>query len=129
MAIVVDTDVISFFQKRDSRFELFRQHLDRTEKFISFMTWAELRRWPLERDWSETRRNEFLNSVEQSYGIIYSDDRLCEIWAQIMTKSRKIGRTIAVADAWVASVALMFDIPLVTHNRKHFEHISGLSIL
>lgn len=129
MAVVVDTDIISFFQKRDSRYERYKQHLDGTEKFISFMTWAELRRWPLERNWGDKRRDEFFNFVEEGYGIIYADDNLCQIWAQIMSGSRKKGRPVATADAWIAATALMFDIPLVTNNRKHFEHLDGLSIL
>lgn len=129
MAIVVDTDVISFFQKRDSRYILYKQYLDGTEKFISFMTWAELRWWPVERNWSDNRRDEFFKSVIESYGIIYADDTLCEIWAQIMSSSRRKGTNVGSADAWIASVALMFDIPLVTNNRKHFEYIERLTLL
>lgn len=129
MAVVVDTDVISFFQKRDSRYELYKHHLDSAEKFISFITWAELCRWPLERNWGDKRRNDFFSFVEEGNGIIYADDNLCQIWAQIMCGSRKKGRPVANADAWIASVALMFDIPLVTNNRKDFENIDGLLIL
>lgn len=129
MAIMVDTDVISFFQKRDSRYLLYKQHLSGTEKFISFMTWAELQRWPLERNWGARRRDEFFNSIEEGYGIIYADDKLCQIWAQIMSSSRKKGRPIDSADAWVAAVAIMFDIPLVTHNKKHFENIDNLRVI
>ena len=129
MAVVVDTDIISFFQKRDSRFELYKNQLDGTEKFISFMTWAELLRWPLERNWGEKRRDAFFEFVEEGYGIIYADSILCQIWAQIMSGARKSGRPIATADAWIAATALMFDIPLVTNNCKDFEFIDGLVIL
>ena len=36
---------------------------------------------------------------------------------------------VDTTDAWIASVARMFDIPLVTHNRKHFEAIENLQVI
>lgn len=129
MAIVVDTDVISFFQKRDTRYELYSSHLFNTEKLISFMTLAELRRWTLERNWGERRKSIFEEFLTENYGVIFADDRLCEIWAEIKSDSRKSGRPIGTADAWVASVALLFDVRLVTHNRKHFENVPNLKII
>jgi predicted nucleic acid-binding protein len=44
MAVVVDTDVISFLYKGDTRGALYKPHLDGQFMFISFMTLAELRR-------------------------------------------------------------------------------------
>ena len=38
MAVVVDTNVISYLFKRDARAELYDSHLRETAKFISFMT-------------------------------------------------------------------------------------------
>jgi predicted nucleic acid-binding protein len=32
-------------------------------------------------------------------------------------------------DAWVAAVALRHGMPLVTHNRKHFEDIPDLTLI
>jgi tRNA(fMet)-specific endonuclease VapC len=39
------------------------------------------------------------------------------------------GRPIGHGDAWVAAVALRHGMPLVTHNRKHFEGIPGLAVV
>jgi tRNA(fMet)-specific endonuclease VapC len=44
---VVDTDVISFLFRRDTRAELFRPYLSGVSRAISFMTVAELDRWAL----------------------------------------------------------------------------------
>ena len=129
MAVVVDTDVMSYFQKRDTRAALYLPHLIETEKFISFMTLAELRRWALERNWGGNRRRIYEQFISENYGIIFADDNLCEIWAEILSSSRKKGKPIATADAWVASVAVMFDIPLITHNQKHFENVENLRII
>jgi len=126
--IIVDTDVTSFFLKEDSRAELYRPHLLGLPKLISFMTLAELRRWEIQHNWGARRiakAREFLDK----FGIIYADEKLCEFWAQIKSDAHKYGNPIETADAWVASVALMFDIPLVTHNRRHFENVKNLKLI
>jgi hypothetical protein len=46
---VVDTDVVSFAFKGDSRADLYGPHLTNRLLVISFMTLAELERWSLER--------------------------------------------------------------------------------
>jgi hypothetical protein len=40
--VVIDTDVVSFLHKKDSRARLFRPHLVGNDRIISFMTLAEL---------------------------------------------------------------------------------------
>lgn len=128
MAIVVDTDLVSYIFKKDSRAVRFEPHMVQTTKFISFMTFAELRRWEFKSNWGQTKTSKF-EMLLSEYGIIHSDDRLCNIWANVTNESNAKGRKISSADAWVAAVAMMFDIPLLTNNRKDFEHIAGLSIL
>jgi predicted nucleic acid-binding protein len=128
MAIVVDTNIVSFLFKRDTRAELYRQHLTNTQKLISFMTLAELRRWALERNWGNKRRDE-LEEFLLDYAVVFADNELCNLWAKAVTDCKRNGRPIDTADAWIASVALLFDIPLVTHNRSHFEGVDGLKII
>jgi len=57
-AVVVDTCVVSFLLKRDTRAELYRPHLEVDTKVISFMTLAELYRWSEESNWGERRKAE-----------------------------------------------------------------------
>lgn len=128
MAVIVDTNVASYFLKEDSRAELYRPHLFGLPKLISFMTLAELRRWEIQNNWG-AKRIEKTRKFLDEFGIIYADEKLCEIWAKIKSDAHKNGKPIDTADAWVASVALMFDIPLVTHNRRHFENVKNLQII
>lgn len=128
MAIVVDTDVVSYIFKKDSRAVLFEPHMVQTPKFISFMTFAELRRWEFKSNWGQTKTSKF-EMLLSDYGVVHSDEKICTIWANVTNESNAKGRQISAADAWVAAVAMMFDIPLLTNNRKDFEHIDGLSIL
>ncbi len=126
--IIVDTDVTSYLLKEDSRAEFYRPHLFGLPKIISFMTLAELRRWELQNNWGAKHikpAREFLDD----FSVIHADEKLCEIWANIKSDAHKKGRPIETADAWAAAVVLMFDVPLVTHNRKHFQNVTNLKII
>ncbi|MBA4125174.1 MAG: PIN domain-containing protein [Acidobacteria bacterium] len=128
MAIVVDTDIVSYIFKKDTRSELYEPHLIQVPKFISFMTFAELRRWKFQSNWSEIKNKKF-EKLLSDYGVVYADEELCNLWARITINAQKKGRPIETADAWVAAAALMFDVPLITHNRKHFENVENLKII
>ena len=56
------------------------------------MSLAELRRWTLERNWSEKRRQE-LEAYLTRYLILHSDDQMCDRWAQAMNSARLRGRS------------------------------------
>lgn len=92
------------------------------------MSLAELRRWALERNWGEDRRQELENYLTR-YLVLHSDDLICNRWAQAMYSARLQGRPIAPADAWIAATALLLDIPLVTHNNAHYSGIVGLRVI
>ena len=49
--VVVDTDVLSFAIKGDTRAAAYHNHLVGKVAAISFMTVAELDRWSLARNW------------------------------------------------------------------------------
>ena len=59
MNILVDTNVISFTYKNDSRSVLYETHLAGNFLIISFMTLAELKLWTLKNNWGEKRKNNF----------------------------------------------------------------------
>jgi predicted nucleic acid-binding protein len=92
------------------------------------MSVAELRRWALERNWGESRRQE-LEDYLARYLTLHSDDQMCDRWAEAMNSARKRGRPVAAADAWVAATALLLNIPLITHNGAHYVGIDGLRVI
>ncbi len=124
----MDTDVVSFVFKRDSRAELYRPHLDGELLVITSMTVAELDRWTLERDWGEPRRQRMEEHL-RNFVIYPYNRRMCRKWAEVSDEARRKGRPVGVADAWIAATALLHDMPLVTHNREHFSGIEGLEIM
>ena len=125
---VVDTDVISYLFKRDSRAELYRPHLTGRLLVVSFMTVAELDRWALKRNWGEPRRNKMEEHLRNF--VTYPFNRaLCYQWAYVINRADRKGRPISFQDAWIAATALLYNIPLVTNNHGHFANIEGLNII
>lgn len=127
-AIAVDTDVLSYIFKGDTRSALYLPHLSGKLALISFMTLAELRQWSLLRNWGDARRRR-LERFLQDYLVIHSDDQLCSKWAEATRSAIRNGRPIDTADAWVAATALLHGVPLVTHNRSHYLGIDGLTLI
>lgn len=125
---VVDTDVISFFLKRDTRAELYRPHLAGRTLFISFMTVAELDRWALQSTWGMARLAQ-MESYLRGFVIFPFHRDLCYRWAEVTVQSRRKGKPIQVGDAWIAATALFQDIPLITHNRSHYLNVENLALI
>lgn len=64
--VVVDTDVLSFIFKHDSRGAAYKPHLADKEIIISFMTLAELNQWAIRSNWG-TARKQRLDASEAVY--------------------------------------------------------------
>ena len=125
-SLVVDTSIISFLLKGHSLAQdYWERFLRRHLLAVSFMSVAELYRWPLLRGWGEKRTSDLLEHLA-GYVVLPYDNAMSWEWARIM--SRK-GRPISTADAWIAATALAHHAPLVTHNPRHFSGIEGLKVL
>jgi predicted nucleic acid-binding protein len=125
---VIDTDVVSFLFKNSSLARLYNQHLTGRLLIVSFVTVAELDRWALDRNWG-LARTALMEAHLQQFVVHPSDRNLCRQWAQVINSERRNGRVINTADAWVAATALLNNIPLVSHNRRHFENVEGLDLI
>jgi tRNA(fMet)-specific endonuclease VapC len=126
--VVIDTDVVSFFFKEDTRASLYQPHLDGRLRIIAAQTRAELERWALTRNWGE-RRRAALRSFLEDFFFAGADETVCLRWAEVKDGGDRQGRPISSVDAWIAATALAYDAPLVTHNRKDFENVLGLIIV
>lgn len=126
--MVVDTDVISFLFKGHTTGSLYRADLDGRALLISFMTLAELDRWAIQATWGEKRRD-CLKLYLQPFVVMPYNRALCLAWAEVMSGAQARGYRIECADAWIAATALLYDIPLVTHNRNDYLGIPGLTVI
>jgi tRNA(fMet)-specific endonuclease VapC len=89
------------------------------------MTLAELHSWAVERNWGAKKLDELRQRL-RGYVILHSDDETVERYADVRNVP---GFPVNVGDAWVAATALRHGVPLVTHNRRHFEGIPGMGVL
>jgi predicted nucleic acid-binding protein len=122
-SVLVDTDVVSFLFKRDTRANLYRADLDAALHLISFMSVAELYRWPISGGWGDKKKRELENYL-QRYTLIWPNVDICRLWARVASDFQ-----MPMADAWIAATALHYQIPVITHNRSHFIRVQGLTVL
>jgi tRNA(fMet)-specific endonuclease VapC len=126
--VVIDTNVISFFIKGDTRAPFYQPHLDERLQIIAAQTRAELELWALTHNWGHRRRTA-LHTYLKDFVLAEADEAICLSWAGVQASARKQGHPISVSDAWIAATALAYDVPLVTHNPDDFKNVPGLSII
>jgi tRNA(fMet)-specific endonuclease VapC len=126
--LIVDTDVVSFLLKGDTRAQLYRPHLQDKTLALSFMTVAELYQWAYVRNWGDRKLTRLQEQLHR-YVIVPFDNKLCKQWASISVQRQRLGRPISVQDAWIAATALRHSCPLVTHNGQDFSDIAGLEVI
>ncbi len=126
--VVVDTDVISFIFKGDTRAILYASHLDGRSQIIAAQTLAELERWSLTHNWGGRRRSA-LHVYLNNFIFAEADKAICLHWAEVKANAQKQGHPISCADAWIAATALAYDVPLVTHNPDDFKNVPGLIVI
>jgi tRNA(fMet)-specific endonuclease VapC len=127
-AVILDTDVVSFLFKGDTRAEAYRIHLRGKTLALSFMTVAELYQWAFVRNWGADR----ITRLEQqlaNYVIVPYDRELCWQWAKICAARQSLGKPISVPDAWIAATAVRHACPLVTHNKDDYTDVTGLIVI
>ena len=123
---LVDTDVVSFFFN-DSQLGIpYSQYMRKRALCISFMTRAEIERGMRLAVWGEKKRDEMERFLTAKFAVIHTNDAICRKWAQITLIK---GRQVTQSDAWIAATAIVYRVPLITHNRKHFEGIAGLKVI
>lgn len=67
----------------------------------------------------------FLGAVE----VIPLDGEICRIFARERGRLRAVGAIIGGLDILIGATALRHDLTLLTNNRRHFQRITGLSII
>jgi tRNA(fMet)-specific endonuclease VapC len=126
--VLLDTNIVSYLFKRDTRAELYADHLRNRELAIAVMTVAELFQWAAVRGWGEARVARLEQHLEL-YTMLPVDVDACRHWATVRAVHSAAGQPISPQDAWVAATALRYRLPLVTHNPDDFQQISGLTVI
>jgi tRNA(fMet)-specific endonuclease VapC len=126
--VVLDTDVVSFLFKSDTRAQHYLAHLVNRQWLISFMTEAELEQWALLSNW-QPKRVDWLRTFLARFVIVPSSRDLVLEWARVMVAARRTGRRLETADAWIAATATLYGAPLITHNAGDYLGVPGLTLV
>ena len=126
--VLLDTDVVSYLLKGDTRGQLYATHLIDRELAIAIMTIAELFQWATVHRWGNRRIQNMEDSL-QRFTILPVDIETCRSWAMVRAHRISLGLPISPQDAWIAATALRYQIPLVTHNVRDYHQIPNLALI
>lgn len=124
-AVVVDADVASFFVNDDPvRVPRYEPHLEGRRVITPFAALAEMLFGAELRQWGPLRRAKISTFIARG-SVYYPDERVCELWAELRAAAQRQGRHLPVQDAWMAAVVVYLDLPLVSHNGRHYARVPG----
>lgn len=124
--MVLDTNVVSYIMKGDTRAKKYQPHLAGNTLAISFMTVGEMYEGAFRAKWSAAKLAK-LQSELKKYLVIPSSPKVCEHWGQI--RSERFAQPIPVDDAWIAATARAHGCSLITHNPSDFVGIANLKVI
>ena len=125
---VIDTDVVSFLFKNDSRAQLYLPLMRNRDLLVSFMTEAELEQWVLLAKWGVDRVRRFRVFMTGFASVPSSRDLILQ-WAEVMVAAKANGRRSEAAYAWIAATTLLYGATLITHNPKDYVGVPNLLVL
>jgi predicted nucleic acid-binding protein len=128
--IILDTDVASQVIKQRVPAPLARE-LAAAEHGITFVTYGELTRWSITRQWGPARRSALNAWLAARPTLPYIED-VARIWGEITAYAARRGRPRPHNDSWIAAACLAYDLPLATLNVKDFSDFAeheGLVLL
>ena len=126
---MLDTDVFSFLTKPDPiRAKIYLPHIRSKFIAVSFVTVGEMLFGAAKKKWGPVKTAE-LHRRLQSVVMLPYDYRLCVIYRDLKAKLQNKGKPIADNDLWIAASSIRHSIPLISHNRSHFEVIPELILI
>ena len=125
---LIDSNILSyFFNSHTQVVENVDKYTDVFNKLnISILTYYEILSGLKHRD-ARRQLSVFQSFVEEN-NVIHLTVQAIEIAADIYAETRRSGTPVDDIDILIASTAIENGWALVTHNRKHFEKITGLEI-
>lgn len=124
--LLLDTNIVSYLERKDRRAAPYRRHIEGRTLAISFATVGELFEGAFLDGWGE-RRIDRLEDMLKGYLIMPYSPRVSRQWGGVRAARRH--RPISENDAWIAATAIAYDCALVTHNARDFTDVPGLAVI
>lgn len=126
--VLVDTNIAIYLATGHSLAGTYRPHLEGNVLALSFATVGELH-YTARRAKSRARAAAYWREHLRHYTVLFPDLETCEIWARITAECMERGRPRQDNDLWIAATAFRHEMPLVSHNRRDFADITGLTLI
>jgi len=129
---LLDTNVVSESVKQvpDAGVVRFLANADDTAVALSVVTLAELR-YGIERLMPGAKREQLTRWLEDELPrrfdrrILRIDDVTAAEWGKTMARAERVGRPMSEMDAWLAALASVYHLVLVTRNVGDFSGFPG----
>ncbi len=98
---------------------------------VSFVTVGELYYWAERRKWGPPKVRKLQIRLNAAAVVPY-DLEICKTYGRLkggLKTPSGSHRLVGDNDLWIAACAVRHAIPLITHNRRHFEGIPDLNIV
>ncbi len=131
--LLLDTDVLNYIARKEHKLApKFRPFVHGKILAISFITVAEIYFGIFNKMEFYVKWKDFWTKrVFPNLVILYPDYRTCEIFGKLRAEDKKQvpHRNTFYPDLWIAACAIQFELPLLTNNIKHFQHIKNLKLV
>jgi len=127
MSFLLDTNILSAYLRGPTQLShRFIQYSGRL--YTSSLNMAELYVWANRRPQPEEASVAIDRLLEIEVGVLPHDLECAKVYGEKYVELQKSGKTPSPMDLMIASVALVYDFTLVTHNTRDFENISNLRL-
>ncbi len=125
----MDTTIVSMLYRgtSDHRYPFYSESLRYRRALISFQTLEEGLFGAIDAGWGARRQNAFERYLS-NFEVVWSDERLVEISAQLRSDSKQAGGMLTSGDAWVAATAMLRRCPVASDDRD-FEIVPNLRLI
>ncbi len=127
-SVVVDTTVVSYIHRGEA---IARQYMNRMvghRTVISFQTYEEILFGVQVSNWGRRRVDDLIRYVDETYDVAGYDIELVKACARLRADSRRRGRELTIADAWIAATAVLLNCPILSHDRD-FGGLPDLQVI
>lgn len=121
--------MFSFLMKpQDTRNAIYAKRVAGKLIALSFVTVGELIFGARKRSWGTAKIADLERRLRGAVIVPY-DRLLCDTYGRLKAETRAAGITVGDNDMWIAASAVRHNVPLITHNRRHFERIPALVLI
>lgn len=127
MSFLLDTNILSVYLKRPGGLaHRFIQYSGRL--YVSSVALAELYVWAFGKADPRSRLSAIEVMLREEVTRLDFDDDCAKKFGQRRVELRGRGVSVNPVDLLIASAALVYDLTVVTHNTKDFEHVPDLRL-